>query len=224
MGRNAIRTPRLRVRGRLLLTAVLPGLGVALAVGAFGSGCATETRYAVLSTIFDGVPKPGEVRPPRRTRRVARVEPPRPPPAIPIPAPEPVKPEPVAPLPGTWEDLVATFPKDMVGNVDWVAAFKAGLIRPRPGIAPETPDIPPMPLDVVLDPGIPAFQVVFPHEAHTMWLRCDNCHPAIFAMKAGADPITMAAIFQGEYCGRCHGKVSFRPETSCVRCHRKLGG
>jgi c(7)-type cytochrome triheme protein len=110
-----------------------------------------------------------------------------------------------------------------MGNIDWMGAARQGLVRPRPGIDPKTPDLPPMPLDVLLDPGIPSMEVVFPHEAHTYWLRCDNCHPAIFQMRAGADPITMASIFAGEYCGRCHGKVAFPPATGCPRCHVKLG-
>ncbi len=128
-----------------------------------------------------------------------------------------------APTYATFAELEAALPRDVMGNLDWVAAAKEGLIQPRPGIDPDTPDIPPMPLDVRLDPGIPSMEVVFPHAAHTYWLRCDNCHPAIFQMRAGADPITMAAIFAGEYCGRCHGKVAFPPATGCPRCHVKLG-
>lgn len=138
-----------------------------------------------------------------------------------LPAPEP---EPIALSFASFDEVEAAFPKDVMGNVDWVAALSDGLLAPSPGIDPNTPDIPPMPLDVRLDPGIPAFEVVFPHAAHTTWLRCDNCHPGIFQMRAGADPITMAAIFQGEYCGRCHGKVAFAPETGCPRCHIRLPG
>ncbi len=123
-----------------------------------------------------------------------------------------------------FEELQAAFPRDLMGNVDWVAAVQAGLLRPRPGIDPETQDIPPLPLDVRMDPGIPGVEVIFPHEPHTYWLRCDNCHPAIFQMRAGVDRITMGSIFAGEFCGRCHGKVAFAPETGCLRCHPKLAG
>jgi c(7)-type cytochrome triheme protein len=130
----------------------------------------------------------------------------------------------VGPSFSSFSELQAAFPKDMMGNVDWVAAAGAGLLKPRPGIDPATQDIPPLPLNVLLDPGIPGMEVIFPHEAHTYWLRCDNCHPAIFQMRAGADPITMGSIFAGEYCGRCHGKVAFAPATGCLRCHPKLAG
>jgi c(7)-type cytochrome triheme protein len=123
----------------------------------------------------------------------------------------------------SYEALYAALPKDTMGNVDWVSAAKEGLIRPRPGLDPEAEESPLLPYDVRLDPGIPQFEVVFPHEPHTYWLRCDNCHPAIFQMRAGADPITMAKIFDGEYCGKCHGKVAFPPQTGCPRCHVNLG-
>jgi len=38
------------------------------------------------------------------------------------------------------------------------------------------------------------------------------------------DKITMAKIFAGEFCGRCHGKVAFNVPTGCPRCHPALGG
>jgi c(7)-type cytochrome triheme protein len=72
--------------------------------------------------------------------------------------------------------------------------------------------------------GQPVFKVTFPHKEHTQWLACANCHPGIFQMRRGADPITMAKIFAGEYCGRCHGKVSFAVATGCPRCHLALAG
>ena len=123
----------------------------------------------------------------------------------------------------TYEALAAALPKDPMGNVDWVAAAEQGSILPLPGLDPEALESPILPYDVHLDPGIPGFEVVFPHAQHTYWLRCDNCHPAIFTMRAGSNPITMEKIFEGEYCGQCHGKVAFPPQTGCQRCHVKLG-
>ena len=64
--------------------------------------------------------------------------------------------------------------------------------------------------------GMP--MVLFPHRAHTEWLDCENCHDKIFKAKQGANPVNMFAILQGEYCGQCHGAVSF-PLTQCYRCH-----
>jgi c(7)-type cytochrome triheme protein len=62
--------------------------------------------------------------------------------------------------------------------------------------------------------------VVYPHLPHTLWLDCRNCHPSIFLMRAGANPVTMAKIFKGEFCGRCHGIVAF-PISDCSRCHSR---
>ena len=191
------------------------------------AGCAPDTRYRVLSTVFDGVPPPGTPHVDRRRRRVAREEPP------PVPADEDVTAEdlelavqdPSEPVPDyeTYAQLSAALPRDSMGNVDWVAAAEQGSIRPLPGPDPEALESPILPYDVHFDPGVPGFEVVFPHAAHTYWLRCDNCHPGIFQMKAGSNPITMEKIFDGEYCGKCHGKVAFPPQTGCQRCHVNLG-
>jgi c(7)-type cytochrome triheme protein len=39
-------------------------------------------------------------------------------------------------------------------------------------------------------------------------------------MKRGANPISMVKIVNGEFCGRCHGRVAF-PISNCARCHVK---
>ena len=177
----------------------------------------------MLTTFVDGVPPPGTPRPPRPLRR--ELIPPQPAPEPPgFPELQLAQPEAVDLRYASYEELVAVLPRDRMGDLDWVAAVKKGLLEPSAGIDPEAQASPELPLDVILDPGIPHFEVTFPHAAHTYWLRCDNCHPQIFQMRAGADPITMAKIFAGEYCGRCHGKVAFRPQTGCPRCHTKLAG
>ncbi len=65
------------------------------------------------------------------------------------------------------------------------------------------------------------FNVKFPHKAHTYWLSCKICHPSIFIPKKGANQFTMYDIWDGKYCGRCHGKVAFQPKgfNNCQRCH-----
>ena len=223
--RNRRSAPRSGLHSALLLVAIWLGVAGLTWLG----GCAAETRYRVLSTFFDGVPPPGTPPVERRGRRATREKPK-------APGPEDVsledlelaelaasQPAPVAEY-ETYADVLVAFPKDSMGNVDWVAAVEKALIRPLPGLDPEATEFPILPYDVRLDPGIPGFEVVFPHAAHTYWLRCDNCHPAIFRMQAGSNPITMAKIFEGEYCGKCHGKVAFPPQTGCLRCHVNLGG
>ena len=63
---------------------------------------------------------------------------------------------------------------------------------------------------------------IFPHFVHRMQFKCHVCHDAIFAMKAGANPITMDAIQEGKFCGVCHnGKTAFQATfETCARCHR----
>lgn len=112
-------------------------------------------------------------------------------------------------------------PKSNTGDVDWVEAIKNGLLQPKASLDPS-----PKELDTVLDldilfqigNGYPLPNVIFPHAPHTMWLNCNNCHPVIFSMKQGANPVSMDRIIKGEFCGRCHGKVAF-PISDCLRCH-----
>ncbi|MFQ5945796.1 MAG: cytochrome c3 family protein [Anaerolineae bacterium] len=124
-----------------------------------------------------------------------------------------------------WRDVLRQLPKDEAGGVDWARALQEKAIEPRAGLDPEAKDQPVFPFDVELTPEAqPLFKVTFPHKAHTEWLACANCHPGIFQMQQGADPMTMAKIYAGEYCGRCHGKVAFAVPTGCPRCHPALAG
>jgi len=124
----------------------------------------------------------------------------------------------------TWEEAVKLLPVT-AGGPDWAKALTEGVIAPRPSMDPKAEDESIFPLEVdLVPPDAPAFKVVFPHEAHTKVLSCPTCHPGIFQMAAGADPITMEKIFAGEYCGRCHGKVAFQPATACGRCHPVMAG
>ena len=62
---------------------------------------------------------------------------------------------------------------------------------------------------------------VFPHWFHRVRFKCYACHPAITAMKAGANKITMDAIGEGKFCGACHnGKTAWEISfNTCPRCH-----
>ena len=110
-----------------------------------------------------------------------------------------------------------------LGEVDWMSGIRQGIFKPFDSTDPEAgPALPPYDLDMVLpvkkEFGIP--QVIFPHSSHTMWLDCRNCHPAIFAPKRGANPITMHSVLVVQYCAKCHGLVAFRL-YDCFRCHSK---
>ena len=113
----------------------------------------------------------------------------------------------------------AGLPKDKFGLVDWVAVVKEGEINPVGSLDPKKPDVPPFDMDVVIvAKGDFVNNVMFPHDIHTYWLGCENCHPAIFVMGKGKNKMSMAEIAEGKWCGRCHGKVAF-PLTDCARCH-----
>lgn len=135
----------------------------------------------------------------------------------------------------TWGDVREALPKDVAGGVDWVQAIRTGVVAPRSQPDPNKVLEPPFTLDtlartiasngkapldfdVELMPEADAFfKVVFPHSSHTLWLNCSSCHPGIIGKRAG-----MEKILSGEYCGMCHGKVAFAPETTCARCHVNL--
>lgn len=116
-------------------------------------------------------------------------------------------------------------PKDNYGFVDWGKSLNDGTISPRDSINGANPNaaieearafevgdiLIKSKLDFMAD-------VIFPHSAHSVWLKCSTCHPKIFKEKAGATPITMAGIWKGQFCGRCHDKVAF-PTRNCFKCH-----
>ena len=62
--------------------------------------------------------------------------------------------------------------------------------------------------------------VLFDHKTHSDWIKCSTCHPAIFSDSLGGTDIKMTEFSKGNYCGRCHGHVSFS-FSDCVRCHNK---
>ena len=122
----------------------------------------------------------------------------------------------------TWMEAERLMPVTE-GMPDWNKALAQGVIEPRAGVDSDALHLPVLPFDVELVPeAVPSYKAVFPHQPHTAVLSCANCHPGIFEMRAGANPMSMAKIFAGEYCGRCHGKVAFEISTGCGRCHSAL--
>lgn len=119
--------------------------------------------------------------------------------------------------------VIALFylPRDKCGYVDWALALREGYLAPRDSIELRGEAVKPKssPGDIVLQVNSTTINdVLFPHETHNEVLDCKSCHPKIFKKEAGLTNISMARIFEGEYCGRCHGKVSF-PLSNCNRCH-----
>jgi c(7)-type cytochrome triheme protein len=65
--------------------------------------------------------------------------------------------------------------------------------------------------------------VIFSGEAHARHkLNCQACHPKIFQQKNGSTNITLADHSTDKAsCFACHnGKVAFKSEGNCKRCHQ----
>jgi len=116
-------------------------------------------------------------------------------------------------------EAMLNFPRDDRGIINWVETLDKGLINPRTGLTGKE-KMHAVDFDVIFQNTASMPYVRFPHRPHTIWLTCKNCHPGIFIPQRGSNPVTMAAIMAGEYCGVCHGKVAF-PPYECNRCHRE---
>ncbi len=115
-------------------------------------------------------------------------------------------------------EALSTLPPATGGNrVDWVAAVRNGQIAPRHSLD-GTGDKEVRRTTIIMRNTLGFLPVTFPHEGHSLWMSCDMCHDSIFAPEVNANDITMVKILEGEYCGVCHGAVSF-PLTECNRCH-----
>ncbi len=103
------------------------------------------------------------------------------------------------------------------GDLDWVTALSSRLIDPRTSLS-RNGEMLVMDLDIVMKDTKSTRFVRFRHKTHTQWLECSNCHQQIFKPVIGANPISMAAILDGKYCGVCHNSVAFNT-SNCERCH-----
>lgn len=108
--------------------------------------------------------------------------------------------------------------RDAVGFPDWMAALRSGAISPWAGLsAADKMNV--LDLDIVMKNTKEMPHVRFPHQSHTLWLDCSNCHPVPFIAKTGANSVSMSDIFRGQYCGMCHDRVAFITFFACDRCH-----
>ena len=118
-------------------------------------------------------------------------------------------------------EAMIDFPQDRRGLVDWVKAIREGYINPRRSLSGDEYGGEMMletDMDIIMKQTAYMPNVRFPHLAHTEWLTCNLCHPKIFIPQYEANPVSMEKILKGEFCGRCHDKVSFALWT-CERCH-----
>lgn len=122
--------------------------------------------------------------------------------------------------------FVEDLPKSRFGNrVDWLKAEDEGLIKLKDylkGISIKRGKLN-VPHDVVMDAQFAEMpDIIFSHEKHAVWNGCELCHPQIFRIKKASTVFEMQDIFDGKYCGACHGKVAFT-NMDCQLCHTKVG-
>lgn len=121
--------------------------------------------------------------------------------------------------------ITGKFPPARFGNaVNWVQAESDGLVKPAnhlEGVSGRKSSLP-VQKDFLLNPKVEGMpDIIFSHTKHTVWNGCEVCHPEIFVgVKKGLTKYSMPEIFEGKYCGVCHGKVAF-PLMDCERCHIK---
>ncbi len=125
-----------------------------------------------------------------------------------------------------FNDFVAPLPKVRFGNgVDWIAGESLGLVKLVDSLdgTSSKRKLFKNPGDSVIAPQVKGMpDIIFSHEKHGVWNGCELCHPEVFPSveKNKAAVYSMNEIFDGKYCGACHGKVAF-PMVECQRCHAK---
>lgn len=116
------------------------------------------------------------------------------------------------------------FPRARFGNgVDWLKAENKGLVKLKDyleGVSVQKKQKEEHHEEVFRPIVKEMPEIIFSHDKHAVWNGCELCHPVIFSEKKGKNKFTMAEIFEGKYCGACHGKVSFST-LDCQRCHVK---
>lgn len=79
--------------------------------------------------------------------------------------------------------------------------------------------------DIVLDSKLKSMEkaevkaVLFPHWFHRVRFKCKACHEEIFKLGKGINDISMRAIMDGEYCGKCHNGIIAWEPLYCDKCH-----
>ncbi|VAX10770.1 hypothetical protein MNBD_GAMMA26-2034 [hydrothermal vent metagenome] len=112
-------------------------------------------------------------------------------------------------------------PVDKYGFIDWLALKRDGIFQPLESL---NGDYKPEPLDdqILFISKSKLANVLFSHDIHSSWIRCNSCHPAVFE-ETLTNKIKMVRMSKGENCGYCHGKVSFT-FADCKRCHNQEKG
>jgi c(7)-type cytochrome triheme protein len=128
-------------------------------------------------------------------------------------------------LEGTFDpdSAVKLLPRDGAGNIDWIAAQRRGIMRPRaalPGRSQTDSMSFRFGYDFLMKNADTTYDVSFAHSTHAELLSCGSCHPRLFPYRG--TKVTMDDLGKGAYCAACHDKVAFPVETGCERCHTRM--
>ncbi len=122
-----------------------------------------------------------------------------------------------------YRSFTAKFPVDPYSkSVDWEKTEERGLIKMIDHIDGVSYKRAPLPIrkDFEMKPDRAIIRdILFSHKKHVVWNGCEVCHPDMFGVKKGVTQYDMDDIFDGQYCGVCHGKVAFIL-MECSRCHK----
>lgn len=123
-----------------------------------------------------------------------------------------------------FDEFARSLPRARFGNkIDWTKAEEQGLVKPKSqieGMAAKGKDLAKVNDEQIKSGAEGMPDILFSHKKHTVWNGCQLCHPDIFGVKKGSNVYEMQDIFNGKYCGACHGKVAF-PNSDCSLCHTK---
>ncbi len=109
-------------------------------------------------------------------------------------------------------------PRDRFGFIDWLELKRRGVFKPIPSLEGKDEEGIRDNKILFITKGKSVQNVLFDHKIHSSWIRCSVCHPLIFKDKLGENDIWMKDMARGQFCGHCHGKVSFT-FADCMRCH-----
>ncbi|OGP14073.1 MAG: hypothetical protein A2054_03105 [Deltaproteobacteria bacterium GWA2_55_10] len=110
-------------------------------------------------------------------------------------------------------------PFDKFGNIDWM--LLKGAHKPIKSLK-EAPADQTRDNEILFESPMPYVNnIVFRHKPHADLILCSSCHTDIYKEELGSTPpASMTQMAQGQSCGSCHGKVSFK-FADCNRCHSK---
>ena len=112
-------------------------------------------------------------------------------------------------------------PVDEHGFIDWLSLKDDGVFKPieslQEGYEQKIRDN-----QILFVSKSKLANVLFSHNVHSSWIKCESCHPAIFKEDL-KNKVKMVRMSKGENCGYCHGKVSFT-FADCKRCHSQEKG